>query len=230
MFRTLLIALSLFAASSAFARTPDLEQFGKRLTAAEIATYRTSPVAEGDIRAVAFPAQSYLHLLGQPGAAGIVAEFSVDPASGGNTLMLYAVDSGYTARGDVMNLALPCPSTCAGRDDENLGKLLAKLLLGGTAGRVLSDAEVQAHRDATARKVAQRGGSWFNTRSVAFPTWVFLHLLSQPDVIGISSHFVRDRSGRDTLLLRAIDSQGRLVGDTMNLALPCPPFCGNVGD
>ncbi len=230
MLRTLLIALSLFAASSAFAQAPALEQFGKRLSAAEIATYRVSPVAEGDTRAVAFPAQSYLHLLAQPGVAGIVAEFSVDPASGGNTLMLYAVDSSYTARGDVMNLALPCPSTCASSEGGDAGKLLAKLLLGGASGRVLSAAEVQAHRDATARKLTQRGGSWFNTHSVAFPTWVFLHLLSQPDVIGISSHFVRDRNGRDNLLLRAIDGQGRLVGDTMNLSSPCPSTCARFAD
>lgn len=230
MLRTLLIALSLFAASPAFAQTPALEQFGKRLSAAEIATYRVSPVAEGDTRAVAFPAQSYLHLLAQPGVAGIVAEFSVDPASGGNTLMLYAVDGSYTARGDVMNLALPCPPICPQDPADDMGKLLAKLLLGGTAGRVLSAAEVQAHRDATARKIAQRGGRWFNTRSVAFPTWVFLHLLSQPDVIGITSHFVRDRNGRDNLLLRAIDSQGRLVGDTMNLSSPCPSTCARFVD
>lgn len=229
MLRTLLIALSLFAASPAFAQTPALEQFGKRLSATEIATYRVSPVAEGDTRAVAFPAQSYLHLLAQPGVAGIVAEFSVDPASGGNTLMLYAVDGSHTARGDVMNLALPCPPICPEDPAGDMGKLLAKLLLGGTSGRVLSAAEVQAHRDATARKLAQRGGTWFNTRSVAFPTWVFLHLLSQPDVIGISSHFVRDRNGRDTLLLRAIDSQGRLVGNTMNLSSPCPPTCAGTG-
>jgi hypothetical protein len=229
MLRHLLIALTLVgAATPVFAQTTPLEQFGKRLTPTEIATYRVSPETEGDTHAVAFPAQSYLHLLGQPGVAGIVAEFSVDPASGRNTLMLYAVDASYAARGDTMNLALPCPPFCGGSDGDDLGKLLAKLLLGGASGRVLTTEEVQAHRDATARKFAQRG-TWFNTRSVAFPTWVFLHLLSQPDAIGISSQFVRDRKGRDTLLLRAIDGNGRLFGDTMNLSSPCPPTCGGIG-
>jgi hypothetical protein len=229
---TPILTLALLGAGSspalAQSESVSLERYGKRLTTTEIASYRASPATENDVRSVSFPAQSYLHLLAQPGVAGIVAEFSVDPASGGNTLMMYGVDANHVARGDTVNLANPCPSTCEGSDADDLGKLLAKLLLGGASGRVLSEAEIDAHRTATARKAAERS-TWFNTRSVAFPTWVFLHLLSQPDAIGISSRFVRDRSGRDTLLLRAIDSQGRLFGDTMNLALPCPSTCDTTG-
>lgn len=223
------LSLALLAAGcDAAAQTP-IEQYGKRLTSEEVASYRTSPAAVDDTRSVAFPSETFTHLLQQPGAVGISAEFSVDPETGLNTLMLYAVDADYNARGDVMNLALPCPSTCAAVGDDGAGKALAKALLSGGAGRVLSADEIEAHRVATERKIAS-GAVWFNRFSNALPKRVYTELLAQPDVIGIELRFVRSRKGEDTLLLRAIDSEGRLVGDTVNLSSPCPSTCGLIAE
>lgn len=223
------LSLALLAAGcDAAAQTP-IEQYGKRLTSEEVASYRISPAALNDTRSVAFPSETFTHLLQQPGAVGISAEFSVDPETGLNTLMLYAVDADYNARGDVMNLALPCPPFCGGLGgDDGDGKALAKWLLAGGAGRVLSADEIEAHRVATERKIAS-GAVWFNRFSHALPKRVYTELLAQPDVIGIELRFVRSRKGEDTLMLRAIDSEGRLVGDTMNLSSPCPPTCGGIG-
>lgn len=233
LLRSLLLAALtltlLVAGCDAAAQTP-IEHYGKRLTAEEVASYRISPAAVDDTRSVAFPSQTFTHLLQQPGAVGISAEFSVDPESGLNTLMLYAVDANYNARGDVMNLALPCPPFCGGLGgDDDDGKALAKWLLAGGAGRVLSTEEIEAHRVATERKIAD-GAVWFNRFSNALPKRVFVELLAQPDVIGIELRFMRSRDGGDTLLLRAIDSEGRLIGDTMNLSSPCPPTCGGIGE
>lgn len=205
--RSLLLAASLIAAALAF---PVQAQDARQITAEDAADYRFSPATVEDVRSVAFPTHAFVRLFSQQGAAGLRAEFSVDPATGLNTLMLQAADSAGRTSGEVVNLANPCPSTCDDDLDE-LAKLLAKLLMQGAGGRVLSAEEVQAHRDATAAKRTM-GGAWFGTPAVLFPRRVFAQLLAQPGVIGITFKYVRDPEGRDTLLVRAINEDGRSFG------------------
>jgi hypothetical protein len=205
----LLLAASFLAAVLAF---PAQAQDARQIDATDAATYRYSPATVDDVRSVAFPNHAFVRLLSQPGAAGIRAEFSAYPGTGLNTLMLQAVDSAGRSRttGEVVNLANPCPPTC-GSDAIDLAKLLAQLLMQGAGGRVLSADEVQAYREATAAKRAQQP-EWFQTPAAGAPRKVFTQLLNQPGTIGLNFKFVRDADGRDTLLINAIDTDGRDFG------------------
>jgi hypothetical protein len=207
MHRSLLLAASLLAAVLAF---PAQAQDARQIDAADAAAYRYSPATVDDVRSVAFPNHAFVRLLSQPGAAGIRAEFSAYPGTGLNTLMLQAVDSAGRTTGAVVNLANPCPPTC-GSDAIDLAKLLAQLLMQGAGGRVLSADEVQAYREATAAKRAQQP-QWFQSPAAGAPRKVFTQLLNQPGTIGLNLKFVRDPDGRDTLLINAINTDGRDFG------------------
>lgn len=203
----LLLAASFIAAALAF---PAQAQDARQIDAADAAAYRYSPATMDDVRSVAFPNHAFVRLLSQPGAAGIRAEFSAYPGTGLNTLMLQAVDSAGRTTGEVVNLANPCPPTC-GSDAIDLAKLLAQLLMQGAGGRVLSADEVQAYREATAAKRAQQP-QWFQSPAAGAPRKVFTQLLNQPGTIGLNLKFVRDPDGRDTLLINAINADGRDFG------------------
>jgi hypothetical protein len=207
MHRSLLLAASLLAAVLA---RPAQAQDASLIDAEDAARYLASPATQNDVRSVAFPADAILALLGQDGATGIRAEFSVDPATGLNTLMLQAHDSAARTSGETRNLALPCPPTCNDAGG-NLGALLAKLLLQGAGGKLLSQREVQAHRDATAAKRA-RLAQWFATVAVHFPQKALLAVLEEPGTVGVIFRYVRDREGRDTLLMYGIDENGASQG------------------
>jgi len=203
---------SLLAASflAAVLALPAQAQDASRIDAEDAARYLASPATRDDVRSVAFPSEAIVSLLAQDGATGIRAEFSVDPATGINTLMLQAHDSAARTSGETRNLALPCPPTCndAGGD---LGALLAKLLLQGAGGKLLTQREVQAHRDATAAKRA-RLAKWFATTAVRFPQKALLAVLEEPGTVGVIFRYVRDRDGRDTLLMYGIDENGTSRG------------------
>lgn len=208
MFPRLLLAASFLAAVLVL---PAQAQDARQIDAADAAAYRYSPATVDDVRSVAFPSEAIISLLAQDGATGIRAEFSVDPATGLNTLMLQAHDSAARTSGETRNLALPCPPICPSDDTGDLGALLAKLLLQGAGGKLLTQREVQAHRDATAAKRA-RLAKWFATAAVRFPQKALLAVLEEPGTVGVIFRYVRDREGRDTLLMYGIDENGASRG------------------
>ncbi|UXI65916.1 hypothetical protein [Tahibacter amnicola] len=215
------------------AQAAHLHEFGKVLNSEEIAAYSAASDARlamqgaGGVRAVSFPASTYLHLLSQPKAAGIVAHYVVNPATGRDTLMLQAVDGIGQAFGDSIDNGLPCPPYCPKQDvatTNNKSPLIAPTAEElQSAGKVLSADEVQQYFAAGARKSARVGRS-ATVSSASFPAWTYVRLLSQPGAAGLSVHYTLDpKSGKDTLLLRAIDKDGSAFGESVNFSNPCPP-------
>jgi hypothetical protein len=216
MLTSILFSLALLVDPGALSGSHDLSTYGKILTDAEAAAYfaaderRSVPL---QTRAVAFPARTYRQLLSQPGAVGIVAEYAIVPESGRETLLLRAVDDNNRAFGEWLDHGGLIPP-----DPIPLDAL-------ERAGVALGLEEVEAYHAAAQARTA-REGAWANTFSAALPAWVYRHLLAQEGAIGIANYLVIDpKTGRDTLLLRAVGGDGRPFGAYANFTSPCPSAC-----
>ncbi len=206
-----LIALSASATDANTHRSLSADQIASRYGA------QPGPAHAALTRTVAFPTRVFRALLDQPDATGIYAEFVAMPDDGAETLLLRATDHGGRPFGTAYEWGQRCPPIC----NDIAGADASDPLTLERAGVALDAAQTEAFLDAAQRRRAAAPGA--NSVGVQWRRDVFERLLAQPGAAGIVAAFVRHPgSGRDVLLLRAVDRHGRAFGPGFDDGQPCP--------
>jgi hypothetical protein len=175
------------------------------------------PAHAAHTRSVAFPTRVFRALLQDPNATGIYAEFVAMPDDGAETLLLRATDRRGRPFGTAYELGKRCPPYC----NDIAGATASDPQALKRAGVALDPAQTEAFLDAAQRRRATAPGA--NSVGVQWRREVFERLLAQPGAAGIVAAFVRHpESGRDVLLLRAVDRDGRAFGPGFDDGRPCP--------
>lgn len=206
-----LASVSAAAADGGAHRPLSAEQIASRYGA------QPGPAYVARTRTVAFPTRVFRALLDQPDATGIHAEFVAMPDDGAETLLLRATDRSGRPFGTAYEFGKRCPPICSDIADATASDPQAL----ERAGVALDLAQTDAFLAAAQRRRAAAPGA--NSVGVHWRREVFERLLAQPGAAGIVAAFVRHpRSGRDVLLLRAVDRHGRAFGPGFDDGEPCP--------